>query len=88
MVRSWILGLAPLKTIALVLVAFAAISAHSPAGAAEKFRVILDWFVNPDHAPLFVALEKGYFAERGLDVELIAPTHERRDLAQRRSGGI
>jgi len=37
--------------------------------------VLLDWFVNPDHAPLFVALEKGFFTERGLDVELIAPSN-------------
>lgn len=43
--------------------------------AAEKMTVLLDWFVNPDHAPLFVALEKGYFADRGLDVELIAPSN-------------
>ncbi len=44
-----------------------------PARAAEKITVLLDWFVNPDHAPLFVALEKGYFADAGLEVELIAP---------------
>lgn len=43
--------------------------------AGEKFTVLLDWFVNPDHAPLFVALEKGFFRERGLDVELIAPSN-------------
>ncbi len=45
----------------------------APAKAAEKFTVILDWFVNPDHAPLIVAKEKGFFKEAGLDVELIAP---------------
>jgi len=45
------------------------------AQASEKMTVLLDWFVNPDHAPLFVALEKGFFAERGLDVELIAPSN-------------
>ncbi|MCH7487860.1 MAG: ABC transporter substrate-binding protein [Proteobacteria bacterium] len=44
-----------------------------PAPAAEKITVILDWFVNPDHAPLIVAREKGFFAEAGLEVELIAP---------------
>lgn len=44
-----------------------------PAQAADKFTVLLDWFVNPDHAPLYVAKYKGYFAEQGLDVELIAP---------------
>ncbi|WP_419176597.1 ABC transporter substrate-binding protein [Desulfosediminicola sp.] len=43
--------------------------------AAEKVTVLLDWFVNPDHAPLYVALEKGYFAEKGLEVELIAPAN-------------
>ena len=42
---------------------------------AEKLTVLLDWFVNPDHAPLFVAQEKGYFRDRGLDVEFIAPAN-------------
>ncbi len=37
--------------------------------------VLLDWFVNPDHAPLYVALEKGFFKERGLDVTFIAPSN-------------
>ncbi len=43
--------------------------------AGEKLTVLLDWYVNPDHAPLYVALEKGMFAARGLDVELIAPSN-------------
>jgi putative hydroxymethylpyrimidine transport system substrate-binding protein len=45
----------------------------SPVRAADKLTVMLDWFVNPDHAPLVVAREQGFFAEAGLDVELIAP---------------
>ncbi|KPL52146.1 ABC transporter ATP-binding protein [Prosthecomicrobium hirschii] len=44
-----------------------------PAAAADKLSVALDWFVNPDHAPLVVARDKGFFAKAGLDVELIAP---------------
>lgn len=44
-----------------------------PASAADKLTVLLDWFVNPDHAPLIIAGEKGYFAEFDLDVELIPP---------------
>jgi putative hydroxymethylpyrimidine transport system substrate-binding protein len=44
-----------------------------PAFAEDKLTVLLDWFVNPDHAPLFVAREKGYFREVGLDVDLVAP---------------
>lgn len=58
----------------LRLVTFAAIFAATlPAQAGEKMTVILDWFVNPDHAPLYVALEKGYFADAGLEVEFVAP---------------
>src|SRR5687768_3116539 len=49
------------------------LAAATPAMAADKLTVILDWFVNPDHAPLVVAREKGFFAAEGLEVELIAP---------------
>ncbi|EYD70494.1 ABC transporter substrate-binding protein [Limimaricola hongkongensis] len=44
-----------------------------PAAAADELTVMLDWFVNPDHGPIIVAQEKGYFAEEGLAVEIIAP---------------
>jgi len=42
--------------------------------AREKVTVILDWLPNPNHGPLVVAKELGYFKEAGLDVELIGPT--------------
>ena len=58
---------------ATLCLAAAAALAPRPSGAAEPLTLMLDWFVNPDHAPLFVALEKGYFAEAGLEIELIAP---------------
>jgi putative hydroxymethylpyrimidine transport system substrate-binding protein len=45
----------------------------TPAAAQDRMTVILDWFVNPDHGPIIVAEEKGYFAEAGLEVEVIAP---------------
>jgi putative hydroxymethylpyrimidine transport system substrate-binding protein len=51
----------------------ALVLAAAPAAAADKLTVLLDWFVNPDHAPLVIAKEGGYFERRGLDVELIAP---------------
>ncbi|MEH6547129.1 MAG: ABC transporter substrate-binding protein [Sneathiella sp.] len=56
----------------LVILAFMLMQV-SAANAAEKLTVILDWFVNPDHATLVVAQEKGLFKKYGLDVELIAP---------------
>ncbi|MEE8416942.1 MAG: ABC transporter substrate-binding protein [Desulfobacterales bacterium] len=45
------------------------------ANASEKITVVLDWFVNPNHGPLYVALEKGFFSERGLDVEFHVPSN-------------
>ena len=41
--------------------------------AADKLTLILDWFINPDHGPIIIAQEKGYFAEQGLEVEVIPP---------------
>lgn len=41
--------------------------------AADKVELLLDWFINPDHGPLIVAQQKGYFAEQGLDVSLVEP---------------
>ena len=47
----------------------------SPVQAAEKLSVMLDWFVNPDHAPLIIAKEKGFFEAAGLNVKLITPAN-------------
>lgn len=45
----------------------------APVQAADQLTLLLDWFVNPDHAPIIVAEQRGYFAEAGLEVEIIAP---------------
>lgn len=49
------------------------IALAAPANAADKLTLLLDWFTNPDHAPIIVAKANGYFADVGLDVELIEP---------------
>ncbi|MGL5354576.1 MAG: ABC transporter substrate-binding protein [Clostridium sp.] len=41
--------------------------------ALEKVTIILDWTPNTNHTGLYVAKEKGYFKEVGLDVEIIQP---------------
>ena len=61
----------PFTLVVMVLGGFLMFPPTAQAG--EKLTVLLDWFVNPDHAPVIVASAKGYFAEAGLDVELIAP---------------
>ncbi|GAW36292.1 putative thiamine biosynthesis protein [Roseovarius sp. A-2] len=45
----------------------------TPAMAQDKMTLILDWFVNPDHGPIILAEELGYFKEAGLEVEVVAP---------------
>ncbi|MCE2565312.1 ABC transporter substrate-binding protein [Komagataeibacter sp. FNDCF1] len=46
----------------------------SPARAAsQQVTVVLDWFLNADHASLLAAQYSGAFARHGLDVKLIAP---------------
>ncbi|MDP7668504.1 MAG: ABC transporter substrate-binding protein, partial [Rhodospirillales bacterium] len=43
--------------------------------ATDELTVILDWFVNPDHAPLIVANEADFFSDVGLEVEFVAPSN-------------
>ena len=50
-----------------------ALLAASHTFAQDKLTLILDWFVNPDHGPVILAHELGYFAARNLEVEIIAP---------------
>ena len=39
----------------------------------QKVKLALDWYPNANHAGLYVALEKGYFADEDLDVEMYTP---------------
>ena len=56
-----------------LLIPAALLLAASPALAQDKMTVLLDWFVNPDHGPIIIAEENGYFADAGLAVEVIPP---------------
>ncbi|GAA0084687.1 ABC transporter substrate-binding protein [Clostridium sp. CTA-7] len=40
----------------------------------QKVTVILDWTPNTNHTGLYVAQEKGYYKDLGLDVEIIQPS--------------
>ena len=64
-----------LKRTCAAMILACAIAVSSPAVAADKMTIILDWFVNPDHGPIIVALENGYFKDVGLEVEVIAPAN-------------
>jgi putative hydroxymethylpyrimidine transport system substrate-binding protein len=64
--------LVPRRLAAPLLAGALALAAALPARA-EPLTVLLDWFVNPDHAPLIVAQARGYFADEGLEVEFVEP---------------
>jgi ABC-type nitrate/sulfonate/bicarbonate transport system substrate-binding protein len=43
------------------------------AAAAQKLTLMLDWFPNTNHSGLYLARDKGWFAGRGVDVEIQVP---------------
>lgn len=42
----------------------------------NKITVVLDWTPNTNHTGLYVALEKGYFKEAGIEVEIVQPPED------------
>ncbi|GAA4647944.1 ABC transporter substrate-binding protein [Kistimonas scapharcae] len=39
----------------------------------DKITLMLEWFVNPDHGPIIIAQQNGYFAEENLEVTIQEP---------------
>src|SRR5437762_11553018 len=56
--------------IALGTALVGAIGGPASAQAPEKVVFALNWFAVGDHAAYWVALDKGYYKARGLDVDL------------------
>ena len=77
-IRSLPLATSPARgevtLVRVLLLALALTFSSGPALALEKLTVMLDWFVNPDHGPIIVAQQMGYFAAAGLEVTIIAPS--------------
>ena len=44
-------------------------------GVAGELTVCLDFFPNPNHVPLYVAQESGWFSEAGLSVDIVIPAN-------------
>ena len=67
-----------------------------PAGCGEKeedgeaspdsLHAVLDFYPNPDHAGIYVAERRGYFADAGLDVEISTPTDPAAPIRQVAAG--
>ncbi len=75
-----------IKIIGLILTLFLWVS---PAPAAEEnLKLMLDWFPNVDHLPIYVAREKGWFTENKIRVEIITPSETSDALKLAASGNV
>ena len=55
-------------------------------GELETIDVVLDWYPNAVHAFLYEAEEKGYFAEEGLQVNILFPSNASDPLTMTAAG--
>ena len=60
----------------------------SGAGGTEPFTLALDFYVNPDHAGIYTALERGDFADAGLEVEAQVPSDPSAPIRQVAAGRV
>jgi putative hydroxymethylpyrimidine transport system substrate-binding protein len=54
----------------------------------RAFTLSLDWYVNPDHAGIYTALERGYFRQSGLDVKPQVPSDPSAPIKQVAAGRV
>jgi putative hydroxymethylpyrimidine transport system substrate-binding protein len=57
-----------------LLILFLFLLFAAPAPGEEKLSLMLDWFPNVDHVPLFAARQGGIFSRHGLSVEMLSPS--------------
>ena len=63
-----------MKTILKIILSLFTLTLASNVNASsEKLTIGLDWFINPDHAPLIIAKKRNFFKDLNLDVEMIEP---------------
>ncbi len=63
-----------MKHILFTLLLTASLAWISPARAQTQLTLMLDWFPNVDHLPIYVAQQRGYFAEQGVAVKILSPS--------------
>jgi NitT/TauT family transport system substrate-binding protein len=59
-----------MRTLSVVFALVAVVLSFGTGLAADKVTIVLDFTISGYHAPFFVAQDKGYFAEQGLDVSI------------------
>ncbi|MBA3012840.1 MAG: ABC transporter substrate-binding protein [Proteobacteria bacterium] len=56
--------------------------------AGDKLTLMLDWFPNVDHLPIYVARQLGYFADNRIEVDIISPSETSDALKLAASGNV
>ena len=84
----WVLGIV---LVAVLLLAGCGVRASpeptsTPTPAPEKATLSLDWVPNTNHTGLYVALEKGWYTEEGIDLDIQIPSDPAAALKQVASG--
>jgi putative hydroxymethylpyrimidine transport system substrate-binding protein len=87
-------GQKSVRAIAVALVVCAAViaagcgekSESTSAGKPQPFSLALDFYVNPDHAGIFEAIDNGYFQDAGLDVQPQTPSNPSAPIQEVASG--
>ena len=75
------------KAVSAWLLLFYGLSCGAQAAERTPANVILDFIIGGKHAPWYVALEKGFYAKRGLAVTIQASTGSADALRTIGSGG-
>lgn len=68
-----ILGLI-LNVLLLNLAGCSSPKTEAPKAPPQKVTLMLDWFPNTNHSGLYAAKDLGYYAEEGLDVNIVQPS--------------
>ena len=55
---------------------------------AQKLTLMLDWFPNVDHLPIYVARQQGYFSEKGMEIKILSPSDTSDALKLAASGSV
>ena len=63
-----------MKRIWLTLILIAGLAWHGPALAQDPLTLMLDWFPNVDHLPIYVAQQRGFFKDQGVSVKILNPS--------------
>jgi ABC-type nitrate/sulfonate/bicarbonate transport system substrate-binding protein len=63
------------KIILIVMLVFCLVACQRKRAPGE-IRVVLDWTPNTNHTGLYVALERGYFTDAGLQVSIVQPPED------------